>query len=132
MLLAFRWFHRWFISSNLRWMRSASSWLAPPLLPSSICLRIFLPVAVSAKKFSLSVSISNCRSCNGVNHSSIWYLALYYPLTRYIPAEIMNIVNAFKIIKKAGYRRNMYRNSHDDNKTSWKDAWLPYIYCCDL
>ena len=68
-LLALRLFHLWFISSNLRWIRAASSWLAPPLLPSSICLRIFLPVAVSAKKFSLSVSISNCRSWNKkVNH----------------------------------------------------------------
>ena len=34
----------------------------PPELPSSICLRIFLPVAVKQRKFSLSVSISNCRS----------------------------------------------------------------------
>ena len=36
----------------------------PPELPSSICFRIFLPVAVKERKFSLSVSISNCRSWN--------------------------------------------------------------------
>ena len=61
-LLDFKWFHRWFICSSRRWISAASSWLAPPLDPSSICLIIFLPVAVRDKKFSLSVSISNCRS----------------------------------------------------------------------
>ena len=38
----------------------------------------------------------------------------------------MNIVNAFKIIKKVA--RNMYRNSHDDNKTSWNEGCMVAIY----
>ena len=42
----------------------------PPELPSSICLRIFLPEAVRERKFSLSVSISNCRSWNRENNKN--------------------------------------------------------------
>ena len=80
-LLDFKWFHRWFICSSLRWISAASSWLAPPLEPSSICLIIFLPVAVRDKKFSLSVSISNCRSWKNNNNKNQDTRPPMYPLT---------------------------------------------------
>ena len=105
MLLAFRWFHLWFIVSSFLWIRAASSRLAPPELPSSICFRIFLPVAVKARKFSLSVSISNCRSwkkqINKIRYllwKNHWSNILYTIEHKYIESQ-WRVCNFFSVTR---------------------------------
>lgn len=60
MLFAFKWCHRWFISSSRRCSITASSWLAKEL-------NSFLPVPFNDVYTSRCVSISDCRSCNNKN-----------------------------------------------------------------